>query len=173
MVVPTVRSRARVFIDTLTRLIKIWVVLQLLPAMALLAVHILGASPLLVVRNLAANVPFLADFRLVRVLPRVSSKVLNIVSVLTARLIVLVVEGAVDCLVFMNKKFGILLKLVQLLNFKLFNLMGEAAVVPITAVFDLLRIVGTQFCLVFLGMIKLLHCIMGIEALESLGALTS
>ena len=141
--------------------------------MALLAVHILGAAPLLVIGDLAANIPLLTNLRLVSVLSSVPSEVLDVVGVFATRFIVLVVERAIYCLVLMNKKFGIFAQQMQLLDFKLVYIVGEAAVVPIAAVLHLLGVVCAQFCLIFLGVVELLNCIMGIRALEALGALSS
>lgn len=160
MEITTVRPLAAILVDTLSTLIEIGVVLELFPAVTLRAVHVERTPSLLVAAYLAGHVPLLADFGLVFMFERVSSKVLYVVGVLAARFIVLVVKGAVHRLVLVHEEVHVLGLQVQPFDLELVHMVGEATERPVTTILDILSVVGTEFCLILLGMVELLYCIM-------------
>ena len=136
----------------------------------------------MVARDEGARLPVLAELNIV--LKKVGSppEVLVVVSIKTLSLIVVMIEGTPlrlevgdeELEVGLAAKFGFLgLDQVQESNFYILDTVCETAVVAVVTSGNVARVGVTEFCLVFLGVVKTFDPVVGPAAFLAFGAFLS
>lgn len=146
------------------RLIVQWMIFQLLPSVAILALHLFGAASFFITVNLALRPKRTLD-GIVLCLAWVSSQVLGVVGIDTKISIVLGNVGTKDSLVFIQVEILVLLKIVKKLNHNLVLLVCKRAVISVIALVNIVWMILAELSLVTFRMIQLLQLVMSIVAL--------
>ena len=134
------------------RLIKQWVVLLLLPPMAVRTARLLLAS-LMILSYERPRLPIGAELSFVRELTWFTSKVLVIMSVHALCLVVIVVKWAPFSFEVEHIEICISLHMMNKAHFKLLRVVSERTVISVLTSMEVLRILGAVLGLIFGGVI--------------------
>ena len=161
MVIPsTITLLTRQPILALLSLVVQWMILTLLPAMALVAIHLVGAA-VWVITDEISGLPVRARDRLVRVSVGLSAVILPVVGVDTEGFVMFrEVEWAEFGLVVEHVEVGIIWVVVDKFNCDIFLRVSKATVISIFTPLQIIWIRWTKFRLILILLVQLLHSVM-------------